>query len=103
MAREYKVRSAPKMRPPHPGSILKLDILPALQTRWNDRAADPLFSTYPIARPVTVDVIRGGEWQGMIADRCVIGGYLELLPADEPAAWRERFINELCKRTIGVK
>jgi len=30
MAREYKVRSAPKMRPPHPGAILKLDVLPAL-------------------------------------------------------------------------
>jgi len=30
MARELKRRSAPKMRPPHPGSILKLDVLPAL-------------------------------------------------------------------------
>ena len=31
MPREYKVRSTPKMRPPHPGSILKLDVLPALK------------------------------------------------------------------------
>jgi addiction module HigA family antidote len=31
MPREYKVRSGPKMQPPHPGSILKLDILPALK------------------------------------------------------------------------
>jgi acetylornithine deacetylase len=68
-----------------------LDILPVLQGRWNDRAADPLFASYPIARPVTVDLIRGGDWQGMISDRCLIAGYLELLPADEPAAWRERF------------
>ncbi len=30
MAREYKLRSAAKMRPPHPRSILKLDVLPAL-------------------------------------------------------------------------
>jgi antitoxin HigA-1 len=30
MPREYKVRKTPKMRPPHPGSILKLDVLPAL-------------------------------------------------------------------------
>ena len=30
MPREYRVRSRPKMRPPHPGSILKLDVLPAL-------------------------------------------------------------------------
>ena len=27
MPREYKVRTAPKMRPPHPGSILRLDVL----------------------------------------------------------------------------
>jgi len=31
MSREYKIRHAPKMRPPHPGSILKLDVLPALE------------------------------------------------------------------------
>lgn len=30
MPREYKVRSKPAMRPPHPGSILRLDILPTL-------------------------------------------------------------------------
>jgi len=30
MPREYKVRTAPKMRPPHPGSILRLDVLPTL-------------------------------------------------------------------------
>lgn len=30
MRREYKLLSRPKMRPPHPGSILKLDVLPAL-------------------------------------------------------------------------
>ena len=30
MTEEYEVRTAPKMRPPHPGAILKLDVLPAL-------------------------------------------------------------------------
>ena len=30
MPREYKVLSKPKMRPSHPGSILRLDVLPAL-------------------------------------------------------------------------
>jgi len=30
MADEYEVHAAPKMRPPHPGSILKQDVLPAL-------------------------------------------------------------------------
>jgi antitoxin HigA-1 len=31
MPREYKIRRAPKMRPQHPGAILKLDVLPALK------------------------------------------------------------------------
>jgi addiction module HigA family antidote len=30
MPREYKLRTAPKMQPPHPGSILRLDVLPVL-------------------------------------------------------------------------
>lgn len=30
MPREYKVRINPAMRPAHPGSILRLDVLPAL-------------------------------------------------------------------------
>ena len=30
MPREYKVRTKPAMRPPHPGSILRLDVVPAL-------------------------------------------------------------------------
>jgi addiction module HigA family antidote len=28
--RDYKVRTKPTMRPPHPGSVLRLDVLPAL-------------------------------------------------------------------------
>lgn len=30
MPYEYTVRAKPAMRPPHPGSILRLDVLPAL-------------------------------------------------------------------------
>ena len=30
MPREYKVRTKPTMRPPHPGSVLRLDVLPTL-------------------------------------------------------------------------
>jgi acetylornithine deacetylase len=68
-----------------------LAALETLESRWNDRAADDLFSPYPIARPVTVDQVRGGEWQGMVCDRCAAGGYLELLPGDDLGAWRDRF------------
>jgi acetylornithine deacetylase len=72
-----------------------LKCLADLESRWNDRSADPLFGIYPIARPVTVDTIHGGQWQGMICDACRIGGYLELLPRDEPAAWARRLVEEL--------
>lgn len=72
-----------------------LGVVSAMETRWNDRTADGLFAAYPIARPMTIDTIKGGEWQGMVADRCSFGGYLELLPRDD---WRERrgaFVREL--------
>ncbi len=70
-------------------------VLAKMETRWNDRAADELFTLYPIARPMTIDTIRGGEWQGMVADRCTIGGYLELLPQDDPRERPQAFVREL--------
>ncbi|MEK6703767.1 MAG: M20/M25/M40 family metallo-hydrolase [Planctomycetota bacterium] len=77
-------------------------VVSAMETRWNDRTADGLFAAYPIARPMTIDTIKGGEWQGMVADRCTFGGYLELLPRDD---WRERrgaFVRELRGGLAGV-
>ena len=71
--------------------------LSQLEKKWNDRSADPLFSVYPIARPITVDTVRGGEWQGMICDQCRVAGYLELLPTDEPADWMNRLTVELAE------
>ncbi len=72
-----------------------LEALAELERKWDDRTADPLFAPYPIARPVTVDSVHAGEWQGMICDRSTCGGYLELLPGDEPEEWKRRFKNEL--------
>jgi acetylornithine deacetylase len=69
-----------------------LDCLNRLEGKWNDRHADAMFAGYPLMRPVTVDMIRAGEWQGMLCDRCVCGGYLELLPGDDLKQWRERLI-----------
>ncbi len=66
-----------------------------LEADWNDRAADPLFSPYPFARPITVDSLRGGQWQGMLCDHCVVAGYLELLPADDVPDWQSRFRSAL--------
>jgi len=72
-----------------------LDALDALESRWNDRQADPLFAAYPIARPVTVDSVQGGRWQGMVAASCSCGGYFELLPSDDLVEWKGRFESEL--------
>lgn len=72
-----------------------LDALSLLEVRWNDREADPLFRSYPIARPVTVDSVNGGQWQGMVCDHCSCGGYLELLPGDDIGVWKRRFEEEL--------
>ncbi len=72
-----------------------LDALTALETRWNNSAADPLFAACPIARPVTVDRVEAGRWQGMVCSRALGAGYFELLPADDLALWREKFAMEL--------
>jgi acetylornithine deacetylase len=71
------------------------DCLSDLEQRWNDRNADPLFAAYPIARPITVDSIHGGEWQGMVCDHCTCAGYLELLPGDDVSRWITQFETEL--------
>jgi acetylornithine deacetylase len=72
-----------------------LAALDTLQPSWNDRAADPLFAPYPFVRPITVDFVSGGVWQGMVCDRCTCAGYLELLPGDDPAIWSGRLESEL--------
>ncbi|HZZ43545.1 MAG TPA: M20/M25/M40 family metallo-hydrolase [Tepidisphaeraceae bacterium] len=66
-----------------------------MEARWNERGADELFAAYPIARPMTVDMVHGGQWQGMVCDRCGCGGYLELLPGDDMQACKDRFVREL--------
>jgi acetylornithine deacetylase len=72
-----------------------LSHLNQLETKWNHRDPDDLFSVYPIARPITVDKINGGEWQGMLCSKCNIEGYLELLPDDDITEWTTRFGAEL--------
>ncbi len=72
-----------------------LDALDALEQRWNDQGADPLFAMYPFARPITVDRVAGGRWQGMVCDEALCAGYLELLPDDDLKIWGDRFVTEL--------
>jgi acetylornithine deacetylase len=68
--------------------------LAEIERGWT-REPDPLFTGYPITRPITVDQIRGGAWQGMVCDRCELGGYLELLPLDDIEACKATLEREL--------
>jgi acetylornithine deacetylase len=72
--------------------------LDEIEHQWDSIARDPLFAMHPIARPITPDRIAGGEWQGMVCDRCVVEGYLELLPGDAIPDMQLRFENELRTR-----
>jgi acetylornithine deacetylase len=72
-----------------------LDALDEIEGDWNDRNTDPLFASYPIARPITVDMVRGGEWQGMVCDRCTCAGYIELLPGDDLTVMQTEFGRKL--------
>jgi acetylornithine deacetylase len=72
-----------------------LNALDKAESDWNDRSADPLFAPYPLARPITVDSIHGGQWQGMVCDRCTCAGYLELLPGDNLQQSQDRFREQL--------
>jgi len=71
MPHEYKVRASPKMRPPHPGAILKLDVLPALEVSVTQAARELgvsrqllhgiLSENLPISAEMAV---RLGKWCG---------------------------------------
>jgi len=63
--------------------LLLQQVLIALQqmeNKWQKEAEDPLFAAFPILRPITVDAVNGGVWQGMVCDLATCAGYLELLP-----------------------
>lgn len=80
-----------------------LRALELLEQQWSTVEADVLFGGYPLGRPVTVDTIRGGEWQGMVCDKCLVAGYFELLPGDDIGAWQARFEQQLREATPGAE
>lgn len=70
MARQ-KLRLVPKMRPPHPGSILRLDVLPALDITVIKAARELgvsrqlLHGILSEKLPISADVaVRLGKWCG---------------------------------------
>ena len=71
MAREYKVTVTPKMRPPHPGSLLRLDVFPALDISVVDAAREMgvsrqlLHGIMSEKLPVSAEMaVRLGKWCG---------------------------------------
>lgn len=68
-----------------------LRILHEMEQAFSTQARDELFESSPLARPITVDQIRGGQWQGMVCDRCECAGYFELLPDDDRTLWERAF------------
>ncbi len=69
-------------------------ILAEIEAQFNRLDGDELFASYPILRPITVDFVRGGKWQGMVCDHCTCAGYFELLPNDNVDEWKDRFVAE---------
>jgi len=71
MPREYKVRTKSAMRPPHPGSILRLDVVPALNVSVAQAARELgvsrqlLHGILAEKLPVSAEMaVRLGKWCG---------------------------------------
>lgn len=67
-----------------------LSSLKALEKSLSIVSSHPLFETYPIKMPITPDIIQGGEWQGMVPERCMIEGYFEILPGQKISEWQNK-------------
>jgi len=74
-----------------------LEILELVESKWNSYPRNEAFAGYPILRPITVDSLRCGQWQGMVCDHCTCAGYLELLPEDDREKWKPAFNSELLR------
>ena len=81
-----------------------LEHLELMEAEFAVPESNPLFAAYPVMRPITVDRVDGGNWQGATCDLAACAGYLELLPADDLAVWKTRFehrLRELRKKGKG--
>ena len=72
-----------------------LGALDEMESQFSQIERDGRYTDYPVVRPITVDKISGGGWQGMICDKALCAGYFELCPEDDLDTWQERFISEL--------
>ena len=75
MAREYRSHPKPRMRPPHPGSILRADVLPAFDISVTQAARELgvsrqlLHGILAEKLPISAEMaVRLGKWCGNGAD-----------------------------------
>jgi len=64
-----------------------------------NRHVDPLMQEYPIAYPLSVGTIHGGDWASSVPDRLVAEGRLGVRLDEEPAQARAAFetrVREVC-------
>lgn len=77
-----------------------LACLERMEQIFSDSLSEILFSNYPLQRPITVDVVNGGRWQGMICDWAKCAGYFEYLPQDDTEHWQGLFVDQLHRGMI---
>ncbi len=77
-----------------------LAILEDLEREFSRCDRDDLYADYPVLRPITVDHVVGGQWQGMVCDRAKCSGYFELCPGDDMEQWGNRLASELKSRFV---
>jgi acetylornithine deacetylase len=85
------------------GLRLVLAVLEEMELDFSHRDLDPLYADYPLLRPITVDMVNGGQWQGMICDRATCSGYFELCPDDNLVAWQQLFSSQLQARLLAAR
>jgi len=80
------VSALEKFRPVH-------DALVALERRRTARLLSPelqpLFADYPIAFPISIGIVRTGDWASTVPEELVCEGRYGVMPGEEPGAARQ--------------
>lgn len=79
-----------------------LAVLEDMERNFSRSNGDSLYADYPVLRPITVDRVEGGQWQGMICDHATCSGYFELCPGDDLDTWQQLFGSELHARLSAI-
>lgn len=73
----------------------------ALEARRNHNTRDPLFREYRIPFPLSVGIIRGGDWPSTVPDRVVAEGRYGVAPDEDPEEARAQFVDAVERAVRG--